>query len=81
MLEGKVEEVGVAGSTLMLLCGDFRWLWLWLWPDMLTAGEAMLAEDVEEALECVWWWCGMLRMEDTDEDVDLRPRRPPDERR
>ena len=52
ILEGKVEEVGVAGSTLMLLCGDLRLLWLW--PDTLTAGEAMDAEDVEDALECVW---------------------------
>jgi hypothetical protein len=73
-LLGKVEEVGVAGSTLILLCGDFL-------GAMLTAGEAMDAEEVDDAFECVWWWCGMLRMEDTDEDVDLRPRRPPEERR
>ena len=37
-------------------------------------------EDVEEALEWLWtWW--MLRMEEMDEEVDLRPRRPADERR
>ena len=37
-------------------------------------------EDVEDAFECVWtWW--MLRTEDTDEDVDLRPLRPAEERR
>lgn len=38
------------------------------------------AEDVEEALEWVWtWW--MERTEETDEEVDLRPRRPALERR
>jgi len=33
-------------------------------------------EEVEEALEWlgIWW---MLRMEETDDEVDLRPRRPP----
>lgn len=48
---------------------------------METAGEASEAEEVDEALLCEWWWCGMLRIEDTDDDVDLRPRRPPDDRR
>jgi hypothetical protein len=33
-------------------------------------------EDVEEVLECEWWWWWMLRMEETEEEVDLRPRRP-----
>lgn len=38
-------------------------------------------ELVEEALECEWrWWC-MDRMEETDEEVDLRPRRPADDLR
>jgi hypothetical protein len=73
MLFGKDEDVGVAGSTLMLLCGDF----VNLRPETDTAGEATEAEDVDEALECEWWWCGMERIEETDEDVDLRPRRPP----
>lgn len=79
MLLGKEEDVGVAGRTLMLLCGDL--VSLWAWPETETAGEAMLAEEVEDALLCEWWWCGMERMEDTDDEVDLRPRRPPEERR
>lgn len=79
MLDGKVEDVGVAGRTLMLLCGLL--LILWPWPDTETAGEAMDAEDVDDAFECEWWWCGMLRIEDMDEEVDFRPRRPPEERR
>lgn len=38
------------------------------------------ADEVDEALEWVWtWW--MLRIEDTEDDVDLRPRRPAEERR
>jgi hypothetical protein len=77
MLEGKADEVGVAGSTLMLLCGDL--LSLCEWPETLTAGEVMEAEEVEDAFECEWWWCGMERIEETDEDVDFRPRRPPEE--
>jgi len=77
MLLGKEDEVGVAGSTLMLLCGDL----VSLWPDTETAGEPMEMEDVEDALECEWWWCGIERIEETEEDVDLRPRRPPLERR
>ena len=44
-------------------------------------GEVKEADDVELAFECVCAWCGMLRMEEIDEDVDLRPRRPPEERR
>lgn len=48
-----------------------------------TEGEAMEAEaeEVEDALEaeCRCWW--MLRMEDTEEDVDLRPRRPEERRK
>lgn len=49
MLEGKEDEVGVAGRTLMLLCGDLVSL-LWCVPE--TEGELMDIEDVEEALEC-----------------------------
>jgi hypothetical protein len=79
MLLGKVEDVGVAGSTFMLLCGDL--LSLWEWPEMETAGEAMLADEVDDALLCEWWWWGIERTDDTDDDVDLRPRRPPEERR
>lgn len=37
-------------------------------------------EDVDEVLECVCtWW--MLRTEETEDEVDLRPRRTPEERR
>lgn len=82
MFDGKVEDVGVAGRTLMLLWGDRLTLWLLMWPlTVETLGEAIEADDVDEALLCVWWWCGIERMLDTDEDVDLRPRRPPEERR
>ena len=81
MLEGKVVDVGVAGRTLMLLCGDF-FVCEAMWPETVeTEGEAMEADEVDEALLCVWWWCGIERMLETEEDVDLRPRRPPDERR
>jgi hypothetical protein len=73
MFEGKDEDVGVAGRTLMLLCGDL----VSLWPETETAGEPMEMEDVDEALEWEWWWCGMERIEETDEDVDFLPRRPP----
>jgi hypothetical protein len=76
MLLGKDDEVGVAGRTFMLLCGDLVSLWPWL-PVADAAGEVMDMEDVEEALEWEWWWCGMERMEETDEDVDFLPRRPP----
>jgi hypothetical protein len=79
-LEGKEEEVGVAGRTLMLLCGDLVSLCEWL-PDTEAEGEAMDIEEVEEALECVWWWWGIERMEETEEEVDFLPRRPPLERR
>jgi hypothetical protein len=54
MLEGNEDDVGVAGSTLMLLlCGDLVSLWLWP-PDTDTAGEPIETEDVDEALECEW---------------------------
>jgi hypothetical protein len=52
----------------------------WL-PDTEAEGEAMDIEEVEEALECVWWWWGIERMEETEEEVDFLPRRPPLERR
>jgi hypothetical protein len=80
MLVGKEVDVGVAGRTLTDEWGDRGTLW---GAETETAGEAMEteAEDVDDALLCVWWWWGMLRIEDTDEEVDLRPRRPPEERR
>lgn len=53
MLEGKDEDVGVAGRTLMLLWGDLDGLCEW--PEVETAGEASEAEDVDDALLCEWW--------------------------
>lgn len=55
MLDGKVVEVGVAGSTLMLLCGLLGTRWL-LWPEVETVGDAMLTDEVEEALLWLCWW-------------------------
>lgn len=46
MLDGKEEDVGVAGSTFTELWGD-----LCLCPETDTAGEASDAEEVEEAFE------------------------------
>jgi hypothetical protein len=76
--EGNAEDVGVAGRILTEpeLCGDER---VCLCDE--TLGDFIETDDVDDAFECVWWWYGMLRMLDTDEEVDLRPRRPPDERR
>lgn len=56
------------------VCGDL---------EMRAVGVAtvsMLLDEIEEAFEWarVWW---ILRMEETDEDVDFRPRRPTEERR
>lgn len=79
MFDGKVEDVGVAGSTLMLLCGDLCFVLAPLRVD--TLGEPTEMEDVLDALLCVWWWCGIERMLDTELLVDLRPRRPPEDRR
>ena len=74
MVEGNAVVEGVAGRTLTELCGerDTRFK-----ADEFTE---FVVEDVEEAFEWVWtWW--MLRIEETDEEVDLRPRRPADGRR
>lgn len=41
---------------------------------------SMLFDDIDEALEWEWaWW--ILLTEETDDEVDLRPRKPTDERR
>lgn len=64
--------VGVAGSTLIEECGDR--------PALLLPGLwrcSMLFDDVEEALLCVWYR-GILLTEETEEEVDFRPRRPPE---
>ena len=73
-----MDVVGVAGSTLTDEWGE------------RAAGSGLLfmaedtteldVEDVEEAFECVCtWW--ILRTDETDEDVDLRPRSPAEDRR
>jgi hypothetical protein len=50
ILDGKDEDVGVAGRTFTELWGD-----LCLCPEMDTAGEARDAEEVEDAFEWEWW--------------------------
>lgn len=75
MPEGKADVVGVAGRTLTDEWGDR--VDLRLIAEELTEFEF---EEVDDAFERVWaWW--ILRIEDTDDEVDLRPRRPADERR
>lgn len=49
MLDGKDVFVGVAGRTFTLACGDL----VDLWPETDIDGDVMLAEDVDDALECV----------------------------
>lgn len=77
MLEGKEEVVGVAGRILTELWGER--------DGRFVGGRAedwteLDVEDVELALEWLGtWW--MLRMEETEDEVDLRPRRPVEERR
>lgn len=65
----------------MLLWGLFVLCELMCPLTVETLGEATEADEVDEALLCVRWWCGIERMLDTEEEVDLRPRRPPEERR
>lgn len=76
MLEGKAEVVGVAGRTLMELWGERAGLG----AGRAEEGFEVEVEEGEEALECgcAGW---MLRMEEMEEEVDLRPRRPWEERR
>jgi len=79
MLEGKAGRVGVAGRTLTEECGEARW---WMTVALVPMAEELMefvVEDVEEAFEWVFtWW--MLRMEETELEVDLRPRRPAERR-
>lgn len=72
--EGKCVLVGVAGRTLMVECGDRA--------DRLAGlcRPSMLFEDTDEALLCVVC-LGMLLIDESDEDVDLRPRNPVELRR
>lgn len=70
MLEGKAEAVGVAGRTFTEVWGE---------RDVLEKGTEEWTEfevdEVDEALECEGkGW--MLRIEEMDDEVDLRPRRP-----
>lgn len=75
MLDGKADVVGVAGRTLTEVWGERETLL------MFVEVEAVMEfEEVEEALEWVWtWW--ILRMEEIEEEVDLRPRSPVEGRR
>ena len=86
MLEGKcVVVVGVAGRILTEAWGErvvkvvvFMEAEPDPWAFVLLV--VIEADDVDDALECEWtWW--MLRTDDTEEDVDFRPRRPALERR
>jgi hypothetical protein len=52
IFDGNDDDVGVAGSTLTLLCGDL----VCLCPETETEGDPMDIEDVEDAFECEWWW-------------------------
>lgn len=75
MLEGKVPvtEVGVeGGSTLTDVCGERDMAREWV--ERLGLATELL--EVVEARERLWWWVWMLRTEDTDEEVDFRPRSP-----
>ena len=81
MLLGKLEVVGVDGSTLTDECG-LRPAAAALLLVAETEGEAIEADadEVEDALEAEWRCSWMLRMEETEEVVDLRPRRPEERR-
>lgn len=84
-LEGKAEVVGVAGRTFTeeeCVEGergvDNEELLEGRGFEMPMADEVL--EDVEDVLECVWTWC-IERIEETDDEVDFRPRRPAEDRR
>jgi hypothetical protein len=79
-LLGKEVVVGVAGRTLTEWWGE-RPMALTLLPPPPPAPVAVDTDPLElvdEALEWEWWcWCWwMERMDETELDVDLRPRRP-----
>ena len=68
-----MEMVGVAGRTLTEVCGEREGL-----EKAAEDWMELVVEDVEDALEWLGtWWT--LRIEEIEEEVDLRPRRPPDE--
>lgn len=74
--------MGVAGRTFTEWCGDEEEP-RWSVPPLDMAVETDPLELVDDALECeCWWWCWWIdRIDDTDDDVDFRPRRPPEVRR
>lgn len=80
MPEGKAAFVGVAGRTLTELCGDLA-----MREPEAVDGLAMLALELEEALERLCWWLGpggnVLRIDETDELVLFRPLSPAEDRR
>lgn len=77
MLDGRLLDCGVTGRTLTEWCGEVpRWR-----VDLDMDVDTDPFELVDEALEWVCWWWWIDRIEDTEDDVDLRPRSPADERR
>lgn len=80
MPEGKVPVtlLGVAGRTLTEVCGERA-----AREVLERFGDAMEFGSLDVLLARVWpAWCGcMLRMEETEEDVDLRPDKCADLRR
>ena len=76
MFDGNVVAVGVEGRTFTDVWEERPVVFEALFVDGKAEEWTELeVEEVEEALECVWtWW--MLRIEETDEEVDFRPRRP-----
>lgn len=83
MLLGKEVEVGVAGRTLTEWCG-LRLDAIMAEGVLETLVETEPVLLVELALLWLWWWVAwcMLRIEDTEDEVLLRPRNPgPEERR
>jgi len=76
---GNPPAVGVAGRTLTEWCGDRVDCIGVLDTDVDTEP----LDEVELALLCEWWWVWCSeRTDETDDEVDLRPRRPgPEERR
>ena len=80
MPDGKVVFVGVDGRTLTELCGDRASRD----PeaDDKPEGDATELLDVLDAFECVCWWPPLyvLRIDETEDEVDLRPLRPTEDR-
>jgi hypothetical protein len=85
--------VGVVGRTFTEECGE-RPVLPWRPPRcrrelLVDVGLAIDVDDVDEAFEWECWCfdpftegcCGIERMLDIEEEVDLRPRRPAEERR